>query len=312
MKIFSALFVVFLFAANVSKAQTDTIEMHLLGPHCIKVCKGATLYDSGYIIADSLRTSDLTITSEGTFNTVGTNEIGVYKLRYKAVDKNGNTGLTEWRTIQVVDSSELPGCQQVAISCDSVDTIPPVITLIGDRGKSVCRCASYKDPGYIVTDNIDSSNNIKIETDGTFLKDSTKIEGVYTLRYKATDRTGNFAYSDWRYIFIRNPFEAPCYGDPRFDPCTGKPISIKDDFKEKSKINIYPNPANEEIFIESDQMINTIGIYSISGQKLAEIFMNQTLQLPYKIDTKHFPAGVYMVQVKTPQGMVNKKVQISK
>ncbi|MGZ5244066.1 MAG: hypothetical protein ACXWDO_07555 [Bacteroidia bacterium] len=123
MKFLSVLFVIFLFAAKISQAQTDTIEMHLIGPKCIKVCKGAMLYDSGYIVADSFAAAELTITQEGSFVTTGSNEIGVYKLRYRAHDRNGNSGVSEWRIIQVVDSSELPGCKQVAFNCDSADTI---------------------------------------------------------------------------------------------------------------------------------------------------------------------------------------------
>ncbi|MGZ5283123.1 MAG: T9SS type A sorting domain-containing protein [Bacteroidia bacterium] len=180
---------------------------------------------------------------------------------------------------------------------------PPKITLIGDPAASVCQCCTYTDAGYSLSDNFDSTKYIIIEQEGSF-KGNSKLEGIYSLRYKATDRAGNFAYSKYRYIMVRNKDEFPC-ADKHC--CVG---IEENDFS--ANLNIYPNPAQEELFIETNLFVNSVVIYSISGQKISEIRISQNLNLPYKIDTKHFPAGIYMVQVKTASGIIHKKVQISR
>ncbi|MGZ5243369.1 MAG: Holliday junction DNA helicase RuvB C-terminal domain-containing protein, partial [Bacteroidia bacterium] len=71
-------------------------------------------------------------------------------------------------------------------------------------------------------------------------------------------------------------------------------------------------PAQNELFIETTEYVNSVSILTVSGQLVKEINISQNLNLPYKIDTKHFPAGIYMVQVKTASGIIHKKVQISR
>ena len=301
------------FCVSKVKAQTDTIapDIHLLGAKCIAVCVGSQYADSGYYFTDTLdNTTDLVITVEGSFVTQGTQATGVYKLRFKAADKAGNIGFSEWRFINVRDSAQLPNCRSIALNCGNLDTIPPVITLVGDHAASVCRWSTYSDAGYIVSDNVDSVKNIKIDTSGTFLIDRTNIEGVYTLIFKATDRTGNFTYSLPRYIFVRNPYEFPCdYIEPWPEDTVKN--SIHSDLSQQLLL-IYPNPAQNELFIETNQNINSISIYNISGQKIFETVINQNLNLPYKLDTKHFPAGIYMVQLKNASGIVTKKIEIQR
>jgi hypothetical protein len=297
------------FCVSKVKAQTDTIapDIHLLGGKCIAVCVGTQYADSGYYLADTLdNTADLVITVEGSFVTQGTQATGVYKLRYKAADKAGNIGFSEWRFINVRDSSQLPNCQPIALNCGNLDTIPPVITLVGNPYPYICRCIPYIDEGFSVSDNVDSVKDIKTDTSGTFK--SADSAGLFTLRYKATDRAGNFSYSEWRYIYPRSWNEYPCT-KYEYDPC-GR-LGVKE-YAAEFNINLFPNPAQNELFVETNQFINTISIYNISGQKVFETVIKQNLNLPYKIDTKHFPAGIYMVQLKNALGIETRKIEIQR
>src|SRR4051812_6911294 len=87
------------------------------------------------------------------------------------------------------------------LSASAQDTIPPTVMLKGEANVMVCRWSNYVDSGVDVTDNIDSSSDIKIETEGTF-SGNTKIEGIFRLRYKGTDKAGNAAFSGWRMIAV--------------------------------------------------------------------------------------------------------------
>lgn len=56
--------------------------------------------------------------------------------------------------------------------------------------------------------------------------------------------------------------------------------------------NIYPNPANNTIFIDTERNIEGITIYNTSGQKVAT-FKTKT------IDTSQLTAGIYFIEVQT-------------
>ena len=70
-----------------------------------------------------------------------------------------------------------------------------------------------------------------------------------------------------------------------------------------NQISIYPNPAKDELFIQSELQIKKVELYSITGALLlSENNFNE------KISVYGFPQGVYMVKVYTDEGMVVSKV----
>ncbi len=294
---------------NICNAQQDTLPPVFImkGPACVQVCKGSTYTDPGFDVYDMPDSSEneLTISQEGSFIINGTSVTGYYKLRYKAVDRNGNVGYSEWRKIQVVDSVQLPGCQPKAVNCDAMDTIPPTINLKGDPAASVCRCCSFEDVGYDVSDNLDSTQYLKVEMEGSYVNEGSKIEGVFTLRYKVTDRSGNFAYSEWRYVFVRNPFEFPCEGTTNAYCCLSA-----EDVIFSSKFNIYPNPAQNQLFIETNEYVDAISVFDITGKLVREFNIGGKLTSTYKIDVKHFPAGIYLIKVTNGKEVIVKKIEI--
>lgn len=82
------------------------------------------------------------------------------------------------------------------------------------------------------------------------------------------------------------------------------------DNTEKIHLNIYPNPAKDKLVISSEYEIKTITVFTLVGEKILEIPVNQ---MEFTIDTAQLPNGVYFVNANTKNEMTGiKKIVISK
>ena len=106
-----------------------------------------------------------TVTSTGN---VDTTKLGTYTITYSAEDDSGNT-TTATRTVNVVD------------------TIAPVITILGDNPAYVELGSPYNDAGATATD---ASGEIEVTSTGIDEVDTSKL-GTYTITYSAEDTSGN-------------------------------------------------------------------------------------------------------------------------
>lgn len=80
-------------------------------------------------------------------------------------------------------------------------------------------------------------------------------------------------------------------------PCEGNFIS--------SKINIYPNPVSQFLYIQSnDSIIDEVRIYDISGK----LMINQNVKSGEPIDLEGFIEGVYIITIKAQNKIVNRKI----
>ena len=70
-----------------------------------------------------------------------------------------------------------------------------------------------------------------------------------------------------------------------------------------SKISVYPNPANDEVFIKSDSPIEKVELYSLTGALLM-----QENNFSGKISVSAFPQGVYLLKVYTDKGVAVSKI----
>jgi len=95
----------------------------------------------------------------------------------------------------VVDSTGNP----TSLSAEhafTVDTVPPVIMLLGDASITLTAGASFVDPGVTVTD---VEEDIPVTITGSV---DNQVPGTYTLQYDATDRAGNAAIPETRTVRI--------------------------------------------------------------------------------------------------------------
>lgn len=67
-------------------------------------------------------------------------------------------------------------------------------------------------------------------------------------------------------------------------------------------ITIYPNPATDELFIQSETSIERLEIFDCSGRK---ILTNRQPDIK-KIDIPHLVSGIYMIIIKTTDGNTNR------
>ena len=82
---------------------------------------------------------------------------------------------------------------------NSVDTEPPVITILGDNPDSVNQGDAYTDPGVTVTDNVDGNLTSSIVVSSTV---DTSTPGTYYINYNVTDSAGNAANQATRTVVV--------------------------------------------------------------------------------------------------------------
>ncbi|AXG71438.1 internalin-J [Kordia sp. SMS9] len=63
-----------------------------------------------------------------------------------------------------------------------------------------------------------------------------------------------------------------------------------DDFNSNNKIKIYPNPAKNNLYIESNQQIETIEIYTLLGEKVVEAKTTT-------INISNLNSGIYLIKI---------------
>lgn len=68
---------------------------------------------------------------------------------------------------------------------------------------------------------------------------------------------------------------------------------------EKNAVRIYPNPANDQVYIVSDADINSISITNIAGQ----VVYNSNQVSDNHIDVSSLISGVYIIHVATDSGI---------
>lgn len=74
---------------------------------------------------------------------------------------------------------------------------------------------------------------------------------------------------------------------------TGQSIGLFES-EFKNTVNVYPNPAADLLFVDTDERITTIEIYNITGQ-LVERFVN----VPNQLNVSELNQGVYLMRMKS-------------
>jgi PKD repeat protein len=247
--------------------------------------------DLGVTVSDNYNNvSDIAINVTGTFYTQFTggknpNLLGSYTIIYTATDKSGNKS-TVTRTVLVKDHQA------------------PVIALKGDVGLSTCRWFKYVDAGYTVTDNYDPINKITVDTEGTFITHGhTTMYGIFSLRYRAKDGSGNIGYSAWRIIQVKPETDYTCTS------------GIMDGLSLDQYIQVYPNPNTGIFTIKASfpsQHKARISVTNMLGQEIAVIH-NGILDInSFQVDLSTQPGGMYMLNIVTENQTLTKRIEIAR
>lgn len=70
----------------------------------------------------------------------------------------------------------------------------------------------------------------------------------------------------------------------------------------KQGLGLYPNPANQRVFIQSSHPVVQLHLYNANGKLIEQLPPNET------IDVSHLTPGVYVLHVHTQQGVTVKKI----
>lgn len=76
---------------------------------------------------------------------------------------------------------------------------------------------------------------------------------------------------------------------------------------ELSDVKIFPNPANSNVFIRSDDIILDVWISDVTGKQVYSDVINDT---EIMISVENLQSGIYIVGIYTQQGIAVKKLQI--
>ncbi|MDY8134624.1 immunoglobulin-like domain-containing protein [Aquimarina sp. 2201CG5-10] len=155
--------------------------------------------------------------------------IGSYTIRYNATDASGNAAIEVTRTINVVD------------------TTAPVITLIGDNPQVIELGSGYTELGATVDDGV---TNLVIDT-----SDFQDVIGGYTIRYNATDASGNVAIEVTRIVNVEDT-TAPVITLIGDNP---QEVTLGDGYNELGATT----DDGSSVTIDSSNFVDTVGSYTI-------------------------------------------------
>lgn len=86
------------------------------------------------------------------------------------------------------------------------------------------------------------------------------------------------------------------------------PMSVQN-FDMSESISVYPNPVVDKLNINTNQKLNNVSII-VFNQMGQNLYTNQLTSMKNNdsIDFRTFPAGVYMVYIKSDEGTITKKI----
>jgi len=192
------------------------------------------------------------------------------------------------------------------------DSLPPQITLNGATSMVICQWGKYIDPGYTLTDKYFALIDIKIDSVGFPI--NTNNPGLQKIQYKATDKSGKYAFSETRYIMVYPSYSINCGGPGYPTDTTGHSSAIKPNMNLDKNIEIYPNPSSGSIYIsmKSHLEISSVSIYNINGQIVSHKNASDLSFSKGQLDITDQPNGIYFARIEMEGGNFVKKLVLRK
>eukprot|EP00047_Mylnosiga_fluctuans_P019868 m.87012 g.87012 ORF g.87012 m.87012 type:complete len:2898 (+) comp8300_c0_seq3:269-8962(+) len=167
----------------------DTIppNLTLFGATAPYLQEGATPYiEPGYSAIDLLDGNDTSrvIVTGNNFD-VAAPAFSNFTIAYSVTDTHGNTAPVKYRYVMIID------------------TIPPVLTLLGNQTYYQQGNETFVDPGCLASDTLDGNITASIQVGGQ-VDVNGGYRSTYTLTYTVRDRAGNAATPVTRTVIIVN------------------------------------------------------------------------------------------------------------
>lgn len=177
-------------AAGVQAPVADTTPpvLTLLGDSAMTLELGSDYVEPG---AEAVDDVDGDLSSEIVISgTVNINTAGIYELSYVVSDTAGNMSNVEIRIVEVVEPVV------------AADTVPPVLTLLGDSQMTIELGSSYDEPGADATDDVDGDLSSQVVITGDV---DVTTAGSYELSYSVEDSSGNLSNVEMRTVDVIEP-----------------------------------------------------------------------------------------------------------
>ncbi len=158
---------------KVSGDDKEKPEIVLNGPNPLMVIFNDDFIDPG-VTANDNEDGDITDEIES-YSTVNTSVRDTYVIFYTVSDEAGNTA----------------SVKRIVIVADFIDSIQPVITLIGDNPMCLDLLEEYIEPGAEAEDNFDGNLTAQIEINDDAV--DILLNGIYEVIYTVLDAAGNEA-----------------------------------------------------------------------------------------------------------------------
>ena len=156
---------------------------------------------------------------------------------------------------------------------------------------------------------------VKVEGARATAKDAGN--GEWTIYYQQTDNT---VVNDWLYnkavVVADHYYDVTGVVNSRFDNFKLEP-RIESDVKDitvtqvppdpKNTIKVYPNPFNDRILIDNNDIVTRVVINNIAGQRVIDIeYPNR------EIRTANLVSGIYVISIYTDDGIAKTERMIKR
>jgi hypothetical protein len=175
-----------------SAPDTQAPVISLNGSSVVNVEQGNAYNDQGASAVDNID-GDISANIVVGGDTVNTNVVGTYVITYNVSDAAGNAANQVSRTVNVTP-----------------ETVPPVITLIGNAVIDLQTGDTYTEQGATATDNFDGDLTASIVIGGDVV--NTSLAGTYVVTYNVSDAAGNAANQVTRTVNVTTPPPPPPSG----------------------------------------------------------------------------------------------------
>lgn len=175
-----------------------------------------------------------------------------------------------------------------------LDSVKPVITLLGDNPDTTYKGLSYVDAGATASDNLDGDITSEIVKTGSV--DTSKV-GTYVISYVVADNWG-FTDSVSRTVIV-------------LDTNT---VGINENELNFAQVTIYPVPAKELLTISAN-FIKTVPVQMTIVDLLGKTHANRTFiqkQFTEQVDISGLSSGIYFCVLKNNGGLRTIKFTVSK
>ncbi len=187
---------------------------------------------------------------------------------------------------------------------------PVIIDLTGYEGNT--RLAFV----YIWNDGIEMTiDDITVTANG---EQPPHVEKIYTLTLNLEEGEHEYKYflvedepTDNMGEWEGEPFRLlKVFGDTEVNDVFGdKPVHVVETGLTQQSLNVFPNPVRTVLNVKSDQVIEQIRIFDISGRLVYSLKNNDVRA---SIDVKEFKQGIYVLQVITKNGINAQRFNVVK